>query len=228
MTAEDYLAAYDAQLRTEAETPSAISVTELGPLRLATFAGGRGFVTYRDLGDAGAETIAEWVEQAVAHYRADPHVRHVEWKTRGHDRAPGLHEALLVNGFGGRAGVDDDGEAGAAVDVELADGVELRCIAAEAERPRDERDAGGGLRRGLAEETTSALKMIRLARGEGMELWVAEADGAIVSSLAEPVLGTEVRGNRGRRHSAERRRRGIYRALTAERAARRCGSASGS
>ena len=91
VTAEDYLAAYDAQLRTEAETPSAISVTELGPLRLATFAGGRGFVTYRDLGGTGAETIAEWVEQAAAHYRADPHVRHVEWKTRGHDRAPGLH-----------------------------------------------------------------------------------------------------------------------------------------
>jgi hypothetical protein len=74
-------------------------VTELGPVRLATFAGGRGFVTYRDLGDAGAETIAEWVEQAAAHYRADPHVRHVEWKTRGHDPAPGLHEALLANGF---------------------------------------------------------------------------------------------------------------------------------
>jgi len=33
VTAEDYLAAYDAQLRTEAEMPSAISVTELGPLR---------------------------------------------------------------------------------------------------------------------------------------------------------------------------------------------------
>ncbi len=41
VTAEDYLAAYDAQLRIETETPSAISVTELGPLRLATFAGGR-------------------------------------------------------------------------------------------------------------------------------------------------------------------------------------------
>ena len=51
-------------------------------------------MTYRDLGDGGAETITEWVEQAAAHYRADPHVRHVEWKTRGHDRAPGLHEAL--------------------------------------------------------------------------------------------------------------------------------------
>jgi hypothetical protein len=40
-----YLQAYDDQLRTDAETPSAITVTALGPLRLVTFAGGRGFVT---------------------------------------------------------------------------------------------------------------------------------------------------------------------------------------
>ena len=44
------LAAYDDQLRTDAETPSAVDVTLLGPVRLVTFAGGRGFVTYRDLG----------------------------------------------------------------------------------------------------------------------------------------------------------------------------------
>lgn len=43
----DLLAAYDAQLRGPAETPSAVSVTELGPLRLVTLAGGSGFVTYR-------------------------------------------------------------------------------------------------------------------------------------------------------------------------------------
>jgi len=31
---QQYLAAYDAQLRTDAETPSAIAVVRLGPLRL--------------------------------------------------------------------------------------------------------------------------------------------------------------------------------------------------
>jgi hypothetical protein len=41
-------------LRTDAETESALSVTVLGPLRLATQLGNRGFVTYRDLGDAAA------------------------------------------------------------------------------------------------------------------------------------------------------------------------------
>jgi len=46
-TSQEYLEAYDRQLRTDAETPSAIAVQRLGPLRLVTFAGGRGFVTYR-------------------------------------------------------------------------------------------------------------------------------------------------------------------------------------
>ncbi len=44
-TVQEYLDAYDRQLRTDAETPSAVAVTRLGPLRLVTFAGGRGFVT---------------------------------------------------------------------------------------------------------------------------------------------------------------------------------------
>ena len=220
VTAEDYLAAYDAQLRTEAETPSAISVTELGPLRLATFAGGRGFVTYRDLGDAGAESIAEWVEQAGAHYRADLHVRHVEWKTRGHDRAPGLHEALLANGF--RPDEQESimiGEARLlAVDVELPDGVELRRIAAEADVRAMSAMQEEVFHEDFAEQMTSAL-MNRLAQGDGMELWVAEADGAIVSSgRLEPVPGTEFAGIWGGATLPEWRRRGIYRALTAERA----------
>lgn len=57
-TRTSYLGAYDAQLRTDAETPGALAVERLGPLRLVTFPGGRGFVTYRDLGGADAETLA--------------------------------------------------------------------------------------------------------------------------------------------------------------------------
>ena len=56
-TSARLLAAYDDQLRTDAETPSAVAVSQLGPLRLVTFAGGRGFVSYRDLEDADAEAI---------------------------------------------------------------------------------------------------------------------------------------------------------------------------
>ena len=108
------LAAYDDQLRTDAETPSALSVTEHGPLRLVTFARGRGFVTYRDLDGADAAGIRDLVAAAVAHFTADPEVTRVEWKTRGHDRAPGLHEALARGRLrAARDGVDHDGRGAA-------------------------------------------------------------------------------------------------------------------
>ena len=68
----DLLTAYDEQLRTDAETPSALTVAHLGPLRLVTFAGGRGFVTYRDLGGADVQTIRGLVAGAVGPLPAGP------------------------------------------------------------------------------------------------------------------------------------------------------------
>ena len=94
-----FLAAYDEQLRTDAETPGAVSVKRHGPLHLAAFRDGRGFVTYRDLGDAGTEALRRLVRGAVDCFRADPGITRVEWKTRSHDHAPGLHEVLLGHGF---------------------------------------------------------------------------------------------------------------------------------
>src|SRR5271155_5749328 len=97
--AADLLLAYDRQLRTEAETPSAIAQTRLGPLRLVTFAGGRGFVTYAAPQGDDAAAMVELVGPTVDHYRQIPEVTRVEWKTRGHDRVLGLHEALILNGL---------------------------------------------------------------------------------------------------------------------------------
>jgi ribosomal protein S18 acetylase RimI-like enzyme len=219
-TAHEYLAAYDRQLRTDVETPSALSVTRLGPLRLVRFDGGRGFVTYQDLGGADASTISRWVEQTLEHYRADPAVRRVEWKTRGHDHAPGLHDALLRNGFEPeeRESIMIGEARPLAVDVSLPDGVELRRITIEADvRAMSEmqEDVFGG---SDAEGMTRAL-MRRLGLGDGMELWVAEAGGEIVSSgRLEPVAGTAFAGIWGGATRPEWRRRGIYRALTAARA----------
>lgn len=216
------LAAYDDQLRTDAETPSAVSVTTLGPLRLVTFAGGRGFVTYRDLGGADAEEIDRLVVAALEHFRADPEIAHVEWKTREHDHAPGLHEALLGHGF-----VPDDpesimiGEAERlAVDVPLPERVRLRRITAE----RDVHamhamtaEAFGDTPAEGAEMANALLR--RMALDDGMELWVAEADGKIVSAgRLEPVAGTTFAGIWGGSTLPEWRGRGIYRALTAARA----------
>jgi hypothetical protein len=56
---------------------------------LVTFAGGRGFVTYKNLAGADARTIETLVAETVAHYRRDPRIDWIEWKTRGHDHAPG-------------------------------------------------------------------------------------------------------------------------------------------
>jgi ribosomal protein S18 acetylase RimI-like enzyme len=219
-TAREYLEAYDRQLRTDAETSAAVSVTRLGPLRLATFPGGRGFVTYRDLGAADAGAIARLVEGALAHYRADPGITSVEWKTRGHDRAPGLHEALLANGF-----VQEEaesimiGEARLlAVDVTPPEGVHLRRVTSEPDvraLGRMQAEVFGGR---FADDMADAL-LRRLRTGDGMELWVAEAGGEIVScGRLEPVAGTEFAGIWGGATRPAWRRRGIYRALTAARA----------
>jgi ribosomal protein S18 acetylase RimI-like enzyme len=217
---QEYLDAYDRQLRTEAETPSAMAVTRLGPLRLVTFAGGRGFVTYQDLGGADSATIARWVEGALAHYREDPEITHVEWKTRGHDRAPGLHDALVRHGF-----VPEESEsimigevAHLAVDVPVPQGIQLRRVTSEPDvralTAMQEEVFGGE----FAEEMAAAL-LRRLSFGDGMELWVAEADREIVGSgRLEPVPTTEFAGIWGGATRPGWRGRGIYRALTAARA----------
>ncbi|MET7668657.1 GNAT family N-acetyltransferase [Micromonospora luteifusca] len=214
------LAAYDEQLRTDAETPSAVSVTRHGPLRLVTFAGGRGFVTYRDLGGADAETIRRLVPETLAHYQADPEIERVKWKARGHDHAPGLHEALLENGF--TADEPESimiGEARLlAVDVPLPEGVTLRRVSEEADVRAMSAMQDEAFENPVSDDMANAL-LRRLARDDGMELWVAEAGGRIVSAgRLEPVPGTDFAGIWGGATLAEWRGRGIYRALTAARA----------
>lgn len=214
------LEAYDEQLRTDAETPDALSVAREGPLRLATFAGGRGFVTYQNLDGVDADEVRALVTTVLDRYRGDPDVTRVEWKTRNHDRAPGLHEALLDAGF-----VADDtesimiGEARAlAVDVALPEGVMLRQVTAEADVRAMTAMQCEAFGDSLGEEIANAA-VSRLERGEEIELWVAEADGRVVTAgRLEPVPDTEFAGIWGGATLPEWRGRGIYRALTAARA----------
>lgn len=218
--AQEWLRAYDEQLRTDAETPSAIAVTGLGPLRLVTFAGGRGFVTYRDLGDAGTETIARLVTEALDHFRADPEITRVEWKTRGHDRAPGLHDSLVANGF-----EPDDPESimiGPAellnVEVSLPAGLTLRRVTADADVQAMTAMQSAVFGDTDSDEIARAL-LYRLGLGDGMELWVAEIDRQIVcAGRLEPVAGTGFAGIWGGATHEAWRGQGIYRALTAARA----------
>ena len=214
------LAAYDEQLRTDAETPSALAVAHLGPLRLVTFAGGRGFVTYKDLGGADVQTIQSWVTEAVAHYRRDPGINRVEWKTRGHDHAPGLHDSLLSNGF-----TPDDPESimigqahTLAVNVPVPAGVRLRRVSSEPDVHAMCAMTAAVFEDPDADEVAVAL-LRRLTAVDGMELWVAESEGQIIGAgRLEPVRGTQFAGIWGGATRPEWRGLGIYRALTAARA----------
>ena len=214
---ERLLRIYDEQLRTEAETPSAVSVIRAGPLWLVTFLGGRGFVTYRDLGN---EDPVELVEKAKEHYEKDPEITRVEWKTRGHDHVPGLHEALTDSGF--VAGEPESimmGDARAlSKDVPLPDGVTLRRVTTEKDVRAMSAMQDEAFGDPVRPEGADAL-LHRLARNDGMELWVAEANGKMVSAgRLEPVARTDVAGIWGGATLKEWRGLGIYRALTAARA----------
>jgi hypothetical protein len=215
-----FLSAYDEQLRTDAETPSALAVACLGPVRLVTFAGGRGFVTYKDLAGADARTIENLVADAVAHYRPDSSIARIEWKTRGHDRAPGLHEALLNNAF-----TPDEpesimiGEARTlAVNVPTPTGVQLRRVTTDGDVRAMCSMQAAVFGDSSSDEAADAL-LRRLTFDDGMELWVAESQGQIISAgRLEPVRGSQFAGIWGGATIPEWRGLGIYRALTAARA----------
>jgi ribosomal protein S18 acetylase RimI-like enzyme len=214
------LAAYDEELRTDAETPGALAVAHLGPLRLVTFPGGRGFVTYRDLAGADGQAIQGLAREAVDHYRQDPSINRVEWKTRGHDHAPDLHDALLNNGF-----TPDEpesimiGEAQAlAVDVPAPAGVQLRRVSTEADVRAMCAMQGAVFDDPNSDEIADAA-LRRLTSDDGMELWVAESQGQIIGAgRLEPVRGSQFAGIWGGATRPQWRGRGVYRALTAVRA----------
>ncbi|AIY00811.1 hypothetical protein ART_1212 [Arthrobacter sp. PAMC 25486] len=217
---EQYLQAYDQQLRTDAETPSAISVTPMGPLRLVTFDGGRGFITYQNLDGVVTQEIPALVGAALEHFKGNAEITDVEWKTRGHDTAPGLHEALLANGF-----TPDDTESimvgpleALCHDAPMPDGVTLRKVTSDADVRAMSAMADEAFGDPVSPRQANAL-MSRLARNDGMELWVAEVAGRMVSAgRLEPVPGTDFAGIWGGATLEEFRGRGFYRALTAARA----------
>ncbi|WP_310153123.1 GNAT family N-acetyltransferase [Phycicoccus sp. 3266] len=218
------LRAYDEQLRVE--VASAVGVERIGPLHCATYLGGRGFITYRSLNADGEpateERVRELVEAALAHYEQDPSTARVEWKTRGHDHAPGLHEALVGAGF-----VPDEpesvmvGEARLlAYDVDLPEGVVVRQVTDEGDVRRMlamQAEVFGDSPEFAAEIEEQVFH--RLRTRDDMEMWVAEVGGEVVSAgRLEPVEGTEFAGIWGGATRPEWRGRGIYRALTSARA----------
>ena len=217
-TAAELLAAYDSQLRGESETTGASGRFSIGPLSLGVYAGDRGFISYRDLGGLSGEGLRALVQEATAALAADPSVVEIEWKTRGHDRIDGLHDVLVDAGYApqepesimiGAAGL-------LALDLPVPEGVVLRSVT----EPDDVRAASFAADRAFEEEPNEARALQTMQRiADGDEMWVAEADGGIVcTGRLSPVPGTDFAGIWGGATSPGWRRRGIYRALTAERA----------
>lgn len=217
---QQYLEAYDRQLRTSPEISGASSTAAHGPLLLATFAGGRGFVTYAELGDVDADDVARLVDAALVHFVGLPEITAVEWKTRGHDRAPGLHDALVARGF-----VPEEPES-----IMIG---EARLLAQQIEIPEqvtirrsstDDEVLAAGEMQGLVFDdpdwrSRAEDLVLRLHEDPSTELWIALVDDAIVSAgRLESVAGTDFAGLWGGSTLKEWRGRGIYRALTAERA----------
>ncbi len=214
------LTAYDAQLRGAAELPSAVRLDHHGPLVWGVFEGGEGFVTYHDLGGATEAELRDLVRATARRYQDDPDITEVEWKTRGHDPAPGLHDLLVEHGFepGDPETVMVGRSEDLVSDAVLPDGVSVRRIS----EPDDVRrmcvmadEAFGDHSPRMADALNS-----RLASGrDDMELWVAEADRQVVScGRLEPVADSEFAGLWGGATRAAWRGRGIYRVLTSERA----------
>lgn len=215
-----HLDAYDRELRTDAEVAHALTSTRRGPLRLAVFPGGRGFVTYADLDGIDEDGVASLIDVAIEFFGSRGDIDSVEWKTRGHDRAPGLGVALEKRGF--RPEETESvmiGEAALlAQSVEIPAEVELRRAQSDAEVFAMEEMQGavfGDPRWRVRAETT--LKRIR--HDDTVELWTAVVDGTVVSAgRLEPVDGTRFAGLWGGATLPEWRGRGIYRAVTAARA----------
>ena len=104
------------------------------------------------------------------------------------------------------------------VEVPLPAGVRLRRVTDEADVRAMIAMQGQAFGDPVSSEMADEI-LDRLARGDGMELWVAEAEGQIVSAgRLEPVAGTDFAGIWGGATLEGWRGRGIYRALTAARA----------
>lgn len=224
MTPEELLARYDAELRAEAEMTDADEITRIGPLWAASFpVRRRGFVSYQEI-PAEAD-LRSLVEQALVHYAGDERIDQFEWKTRGHDQLHELEQILRDHGFlleERETVMAGDIEAVIAADSGVPEGYRL-------ERADDEttlREAEALACRVFGDDETTAARMAdelvaRWRRDpEGLEMWlVRDPSGAVVcSGRVDFVPNSSFAGLWGGACDEAHRGRGLYRALTAQRA----------
>ena len=211
---------YDSLLRTDAEMQGALQVDRLGPLYLAVFPGGQGFITSARCSGGESTPVAELVGPALEYFTARTGISEVEFKTRGHDSAPGLHEALLSHGFA--AGAPESVMLGRLENLVSnqppPQGVQVRRIITRSEVEQmcamSAEAFGEPYSPGMARELAARAEI-----DGGIELWAAWAGSRVVGAgRMEPVTGTEMVGLWGGGVLRAYRGRGIYRALTDARA----------
>ena len=218
--AKSLLAAYDAEIRTRlsVHNPERETVEKVGPVVRKTTTGGRGFITYRDLGDLGGSELDTFIAAQRDHFTALG--LSVEWKYHSYDSPADLPDRLTAAGF-----VPEAAETlalGEAIDLAVAsrlpDSVTLRELsaAADLERVRLLEEAVWGfdhswLPEALAAEigsTTDPVVVIGAEHGEDLvcAAWVRMHTGTQFASLWGGSTMPEWRG------------KGIYRATVARRA----------
>lgn len=222
MSTAELLAAYDAQLRMEAEVADATEWHRHGPLVRARW-GDSGFVSGRDLAGLTPEQLESLVADTLAWFQDETSVTEVEWKTRGHDRTD-LLDLLTHHGFVadeeetvmvGRADLLDR-------PVDLPHGLVVRRAGEGGDLREDVMRAGLLQDEVFGHPPREVEERLAAYAGapERTGLWIAEtADGQVVcSGRLDVVPGTEFAGLWGGGTRADWRGRGIYRALVAARA----------
>ena len=214
------LSLYDAQLRAHvpARLPPDAVVERDGPLTRTLGFGPQGWVEYSDLGDPTVEELDRLIHAQIARFAelAQP----FEWKFHTHDRPPFLAEQLAAAGLvAGELETVVIAETGTlATDGAAPAGVEIREVTARADLERISAMETAVWR---SDESWHAdwLGKERSADPDGISIFVAEADGVVVSAgWVRFPDGTDFATLWGGATLPEWRGRGIYKALVFRRA----------
>lgn len=215
---------YDQQLRTEAEVADADRVDRIGPLWLGTYRSrGRGFITYESI-PQGSD-LERLVTSALKLFQDDSAISEVEWKTRQHDDLPGLLDVLEAHGFvfeEAETVMVGSLESVLAADLPLPSGYRLEQANTPALIREAEEQAGLVFDHSTdrIERTVEQLVNRLEAGSDTFEMWLVRGpEGeAVCSGRVDFVDGTDFASVWGGACNPEHRGRGLYRALTAERA----------
>lgn len=226
---EEIRALYELRVRREPNYPG--SRIELGERTVRLVEGDRGWISWSDLGDLSAREIDAIIEAEVAAFLRLGVTRKLEWKLYGSDRPSFLRERLVARGFEPR----DPADAILVLDLadlsddlqELTDPGRRSAHGFDVRRIEADEDGLEEIRRIMqavwpeedASETIGFIRENFAADPRANSLWVAYVDGQPVAEGRVDFACGEFAGIWGGATLPAYRRRGIYTALVAARAA---------